>query len=81
MSDLSQYVFSGLSVGAIYAFVALGLVIVANVTGVYNFATGEYVMLGGMITAVTAAASWPLSLCVAGRHGGRRGRRAASRSD
>ena len=64
MDDLSQYFFSGLSVGCIYAFVALGLVIVSNVTGVYNFATGEYVMLGGMITAVTAAASWPLSLAV-----------------
>ncbi|MSW96243.1 MAG: ATP-binding cassette domain-containing protein, partial [Actinobacteria bacterium] len=62
MSDLSQYIFSGLSVGCIYAFVALGLVIVANVTGVYNFATGEYVMLGGMLFAVSAAAGWSLWL-------------------
>ncbi|MEI7626190.1 MAG: ATP-binding cassette domain-containing protein [Actinomycetota bacterium] len=62
MSDLSQYIFSGLSVGCIYAFVALGLVIVSNVTGVFNFATGEYVMLGGMITAVTLADSWPIWL-------------------
>src|SRR3954452_5886112 len=58
MSDLSQYFFSGLSVGCIYAFVALGLVIVANETGVYNFATGEYVMLVGMITAVTSTTGW-----------------------
>ena len=64
MDDLSQYIFSGLSVGCIYAAVALALVVVANVTGVFNFATGEYVMLGGMITAVTTAASWPLGLAM-----------------
>jgi branched-chain amino acid transport system permease protein len=51
LSDLSQYVFSGLSVGCIYALVALGFVVVANVSGVYNFAQGDYVMLGGMIVA------------------------------
>ena len=64
MHDLSQYVLSGLSVGCIYAFVALGLVVVAQVTGVFNFATGEYVMVGGMIVAVTTAAGWPLALAV-----------------
>jgi branched-chain amino acid transport system permease protein len=64
MSDLPQYIFSGLSVGCIYAFVALSLVVVANVTGVFNFATGEYVMVGGMVTAVTSAAGWPMALCV-----------------
>jgi branched-chain amino acid transport system permease protein len=51
LSDLSQYLFSGLSVGCIYALVALGFVVVANVSGVYNFAQGDYVMLGGMIVA------------------------------
>jgi branched-chain amino acid transport system permease protein len=51
LSDLSQYVFSGLSVGCIYALVALGFVVIANVSGVYNFAQGDYVMLGGMIVA------------------------------
>ncbi|HYH51645.1 MAG TPA: hypothetical protein VEG38_19045, partial [Acidimicrobiia bacterium] len=50
-SDLSQYLFSGLSVGCIYALVALGFVVIANVSGVYNFAQGDYVMLGGMIVA------------------------------
>jgi branched-subunit amino acid ABC-type transport system permease component len=51
LSDLSQYLFSGLSVGCIYALVALGFVVIANVSGVYNFAQGDYVMLGGMIVA------------------------------
>ncbi|HET9770804.1 MAG TPA: ATP-binding cassette domain-containing protein, partial [Acidimicrobiia bacterium] len=51
LSDLSQYLFSGLSVGCIYALVALGFVVIANVSGVYNFAQGDFVMLGGMIVA------------------------------
>ena len=51
LSDLSQYLFSGLSVGCIYALVALGFVVIANVSGVYNFAQGDLVMLGGMVVA------------------------------
>ncbi|MCA1844853.1 MAG: branched-chain amino acid ABC transporter permease, partial [Actinobacteria bacterium] len=51
LGDLSQYLFSGLSVGCVYALVALGFVVIANVSGVYNFAQGDYVMLGGMIVA------------------------------
>jgi branched-chain amino acid transport system permease protein len=38
-------------VGCIYALVALGFVVIANVSGVYNFAQGDFVMLGGMIVA------------------------------
>lgn len=64
MEDLTQYILSGLSVGCIYALVALGLVLVANVTGVFNFAQGEYVMLGGMVMAAAAAAGWPLAVGV-----------------
>ncbi len=64
MTAFLQYLVSGLSVGCIYAFVALGLVTVANVTGVFNFATGDYVMVGAMTTAVTSAAGWPMALAV-----------------
>lgn len=63
-SSFFQYVFSGLSVGCIYALVALGFVIIANVTGVYNFAQGDYVMVGGMIVAATTRAHWSLWLGV-----------------
>lgn len=41
----------GLTTGCVYALVALGFVLTANVAGVVNFAQGEYVMLGGMSTA------------------------------
>lgn len=64
MSDLAQYVLSGLSAGCVFALVALGFVIVANVTGVYNFAQGDYVMVGGMVMVATQTAGWPIVLGV-----------------
>lgn len=45
-----QYFFSGLTYGSIYAIVAIGFNIVYNSTGIINFAQGEFVMLGGMMT-------------------------------
>ncbi|MEW5815602.1 MAG: branched-chain amino acid ABC transporter permease [Spirochaetota bacterium] len=44
-----QYVFSGLTIGSIYAVVAIGFNIIYASTGIINFAQGEFVMLGGMI--------------------------------
>ena len=46
-----QLVLPGLTTGCVYALVALGFVLTANVAGVVNFAQGEYVMLGGVVTA------------------------------
>lgn len=48
--QLTQYAFSGLSTGAIYALIGLGFAIIYNATGIINFAQGELVMLGGMLT-------------------------------
>lgn len=59
MSELMQFLFSGLTVGAVYALVALGFTIIFNASGVVNFAQGEFVMLGGMITVFTHAAGLP----------------------
>jgi branched-chain amino acid transport system permease protein len=44
----TQFFFSGLTVGSIYALVGLGFALVYNVSRVLNFAQGEFVMLGGM---------------------------------
>ena len=44
-----QYAFSGITVGSIYAIIAIGFNIIYNATGIINFAQGEFVMLGGMI--------------------------------
>jgi branched-chain amino acid transport system permease protein len=62
MADFLQFMFSGLTVGAVYALVALGFTLIYNASDVINFAQGEFVMLGGMITVFAAAAGMPLPL-------------------
>jgi branched-chain amino acid transport system permease protein len=62
MDQLLQSVFSGLTVGAVYALVALGFTLIYNASDVINFAQGEFVMLGGMVTVFAAAAGVPLPL-------------------
>ena len=48
-AQVLQYIFSGITMGRIYAVVAIGFNIVYNATGIINFSQGEFVMLGGMI--------------------------------
>ena len=49
LSQQLQYFVTGISVGSIYALVALGFTLIHRVTGIINFAQGEFVMLGGMV--------------------------------
>ncbi|MDY6951285.1 MAG: branched-chain amino acid ABC transporter permease [Thermodesulfobacteriota bacterium] len=46
--QLIQYAITGITVGSIYALVAIGFDIIYNVTEIINFAQGEFVMLGGL---------------------------------
>src|SRR5262245_48071881 len=62
MAEFLQFAVSGLTVGAIYALVALGFTLIYNASDVINFAQGEFVMLGGMLTVFAAAAGLPLPL-------------------
>ncbi len=62
MTVFLQFLFSGLTVGAIYALVALGFTLIYNASDVINFAQGEFVMLGGMVTVFLTAAGVPLPL-------------------
>ncbi len=48
MDQLLQFLISGLTVGSIYALVALGFSIIYNASDVVNFAQGEFVMIGAM---------------------------------
>ena len=61
---LAQTLLSGLTVGAIYALVALGFAIIYNASHVINFAQGEFVMIGGMATAAFFEARLPLPLAI-----------------
>jgi len=52
MFDLSatlQLIVSGLAMGAIYALVALGFILIYNAVGVVNFAQGDFVMFPSFI--------------------------------
>ncbi len=60
MSELLQFLLSGITVGAVYALVALGFTIIFNASGVVNFAQGEFVMLGGMSTVFLLDAGVPM---------------------
>ena len=60
MTELIQFLLSGITVGAVYALVALGFTIIYNASDVVNFAQGEFVMLGGMVTVFAYGAGVPL---------------------
>lgn len=66
MPELLQFCVSGLTVGAVYALVALGFTIIYNASDVVNFAQGEFVMIGGMTTVFATAAGVPLPLAALG---------------
>ncbi len=58
-SQIVQLLFSGITVGSIYALIALGFVVIYNVTGIINFAQGEFAVLGALI-AVTLSQDTPI---------------------
>ena len=58
----------GIMIGGIYALVSLGFNIIYRTTGILNFAQGEFVMIGGVVSA-WAAARWGCPLAVAGLAG------------
>jgi branched-chain amino acid transport system permease protein len=62
---LAQYLVSGVTIGAIYALVALGFAIIYNASQVINFAQGEFVMIGGMTSAACVEAGLALPLAAA----------------
>lgn len=60
-----QVVVSGLTVGAIYALIAIGFTIVFSTVRVVNFAHGEFVMAGGVLYAwLNIVHGWPVTLSV-----------------
>ena len=62
-NQLMQYLITGLTIGSIYAMVAIGFNIIYNVTEIINLAQGEFVMLGGLVMVFChVAAELPLVL-------------------
>lgn len=52
--SFAQLLFNGVALGAAYALVALGFVLVLNATSAVNFAHGDMVMLGGFVAVALA---------------------------
>src|SRR6516164_7492668 len=54
MQEFLQQIINGLSVGSIYALIAVGYTMVYGVLQLINFAHGDVFMVGGILTLVIA---------------------------
>ncbi len=71
LSQFLQQLINGLSIGAIYALIAIGYTMVYGIVGMINFAHGEVYMIGAyiglvVITAFGAASGVPVPVVLAG---------------
>ena len=69
LPQIVQQIFNGLSLGAIYALIAIGYTMVYGIIGMINFAHGEIYMIGAYVGLVTLTAlgtqgSVPLPLAI-----------------
>jgi branched-chain amino acid transport system permease protein len=62
--QLFQYLLSGVATGSVYAIVGIGFNIIYSSTGIINFAQGEFLMLGGMIS-ISLSHVMPLAAAIA----------------
>jgi branched-chain amino acid transport system permease protein len=65
MQDFLQFVFAGLTSGAVYALVAIGFGVVHNTMGIVNFTQVDFVSLGGLLLFGGLAAGVPMLPAVA----------------
>jgi branched-chain amino acid transport system permease protein len=64
LAQFLQFLFSGVTVGAMYALAAIGYSLIYNASGVINFAQGEFIMLGGMAAVFLTEAGVPLPIAI-----------------
>jgi branched-chain amino acid transport system permease protein len=64
LSQFLQFMFSGVTVGATYALAALGFTLIYNASNVINFAQGEFIMLGGMLTVFFLKTGLPMPVAL-----------------
>ncbi|MGE0735216.1 MAG: branched-chain amino acid ABC transporter permease [Alphaproteobacteria bacterium] len=57
--EFANLIFNGVALGAAYALVALGFVLVLNATAAVNFAQGDLVMAGGFVAVALAGMLGP----------------------
>ncbi len=60
MDLILQLLFTGIGIGAVYALVALGFVLIFRATNVVNFAQGEFSMVAAYLMVVFSVdLGWP----------------------
>jgi branched-chain amino acid transport system permease protein len=64
MSDALQFLISGLVVGSIYGLIGVGFTCIYNVTGIVNFAQGDFAMVGAMSAIALQSAGLPIWLAI-----------------
>lgn len=67
MADALQFLLSGLVIGSIYGLIGVGFTCIFNVTGIVNFAQGDFAMIGALsaIALITAGLPMPVALLLA----------------
>ncbi len=64
MTEILQYLLAGIMVGSIYGLVGIGFTTVYNVTGIVNFAQGDFAMVGALSASTLHAAGLPLVFAI-----------------
>lgn len=64
MATFTQLLTSGLALGAVYALIALGFVVIYRASQVFNFAHGELLAFGALVTVSLAKAGAPWAVAV-----------------
>ncbi len=72
---IAQQIINAVSLGSLYALVAIGLSMVFGILRMTNFAHGDMMMVGAFATLVLRRVGLPFWLAVARRHRDRRARR------
>ena len=62
-----QQILNGLSIASVITLIAVGVTLIFGLTGIINFAHGEFLMVGGIVTwlAVSAGLGFPLAAVLA----------------
>lgn len=64
MSEFIQLLIAGLTIGSIYSLIAIGFTTMYNVTGIVNFAQGEFAMFGALTAIMLHSIGLPLWLAI-----------------
>lgn len=64
MSEFFQLLIAGLMIGSIYSLIGIGFTTIYNVTGIVNFAQGDFAMIGALSAIMFHTLGLPLWLAI-----------------